>query len=148
MSQTFTMQRLFTIAIILFLSLPVLNAQSKDETSIRTILAEQTNEWNKGNLESFMKGYWKSDSLMFIGKNGITYGWQKALDNYKKGYPDTASMGKLNFELITVKRLSEDYFFVVGKWHLSRSIGNIGGTYTLLFRKIKNQWVIITDHSS
>lgn len=142
------MQRLFIIAIILFLSSPVLNAQSKDETSIRTILAEQTSEWNKGNLESFMKGYWKSDSLMFIGKSGITYGWQNALDNYKKGYPDTASMGKLNFELITVKRLSEDYFFVVGKWHLSRSIGNIGGAYTLLFRKIINQWVIITDHSS
>jgi hypothetical protein len=142
------MQRLFTIAIILFLSSPVLNAQSKDETSIRSILAEQTSEWNKGNLESFMKGYWKSDSLMFIGKSGITYGWQQALDNYKKGYPDTASMGKLSFELITVKRLSEDYFFVVGKWHLSRSIGNIGGAYTLLFRKIKNQWVIITDHSS
>jgi len=142
------MQRLFTVAIILFLSSPVLNAQSKDETSIRTILAEQTSEWNKGNLESFMKGYWKSDSLMFIGKSGITYGWQQALDNYKKGYPDTASMGKLSFELITVKRLSEDYFFVIGKWHLSRSIGNIGGAYTLLFRKIKNQWVIITDHSS
>ena len=143
------MQRLFTVAIILFLSSPVLNAQSKDETSIRTILAEQTSEWNKGNLESFMKGYWKSDSLMFIGKSGITYGWQQALDNYKKGYPDTASMGKLSFELITVKRLSEDYFFVIGKWHLKRDKeGDIGGHYTLLFRKIKGQWVIVADHSS
>ena len=95
-----------------------------------------------------MKGYWESDSLTFIGKSGITYGWKKILDNYKKGYPDTAAMGKLNFELVTVKRLSKDYFFVVGKWHLTRSIGNIGGAYTLLFRKIKNQWVIVTDHSS
>jgi hypothetical protein len=142
------MQRLFIISFILCLSAQVVNAQSKDELSIRTILAAQTNEWNNGNLESFMKGYWENDSLMFIGKSGITYGWQKALDNYKKGYPDTAAMGKLNFELITVKRLSEDYFFVVGKWHLTRSIGNIGGAYTLLFRKIKNQWVIVTDHSS
>ena len=142
------MQRLLITVFILFLSAQVVNAQSKDELSIRTILAAQTGEWNKGNLASFMKGYWESDSLMFIGKSGITYGWQKALDNYKKGYPDTAAMGKLNFELITVKRLSEDYFFVVGKWHLTRSIGNIGGAYTLLFRKIKNQWVIVTDHSS
>ena len=142
------MQRILIIVFMLFLSEQVVNAQSKDEQSIRTILAAQTREWNNGNLESFMKGYWESDSLMFIGKSGITYGWQKALDNYKKGYPDTAAMGKLNFELITVKRLSEDYFFVVGKWHLTRSIGNIGGAYTLLFRKIKNQWVIVTDHSS
>ena len=142
------MQRLLITVFILFLSTQVVNAQSKDELSIRTILAEQTREWNNGNLESFMKGYWESDSLMFIGKSGITYGWQKALDNYKRGYPDTTAMGKLNFELITVKRLSEDYFFVVGKWHLTRSIGNIGGAYTLLFRKIKNKWVIVTDHSS
>ena len=142
------MQRLLITVLIIFLSTQVVNAQSKDELNIRTILAAQTREWNNGNLESFMKGYWESDSLMFIGKSGITYGWQKALDNYKKGYPDTAAMGKLNFELITVKRLSEDYFFVVGKWHLTRSIGNIGGAYTLLFRKIKNQWVIVTDHSS
>ena len=142
------MQRLHITVFILFLSTQVVNAQSKDELSIRSILAAQTREWNNGNLESFMKGYWESDSLMFIGKSGITYGWQKALDNYKKGYPDTAAMGKLNFELITVKRLSKDYFFVVGKWYLTRSIGNIGGAYTLLFRKIKNQWVIVTDHSS
>ena len=142
------MQRFLMIVFILCLSTQVVNAQSKDELSIRTILAAQTSEWNKGNLESFMKGYWESDSLTFIGKSGITYGWKKTLDNYKKGYPDTAVMGKLNFELVTVKRLSKDYFFVVGKWHLTRSIGNIGGAYTLLFRKIKNQWVIVTDHSS
>ena len=142
------MQRFLIIVFILCLSTQVVNAQSKDELSIRTILAAQTSEWNKGNLESFMKGYWESDSLTFIGKSGITYGWKKTLDNYKKGYPNTAAMGKLNFELVTVKRLSKDYFFVVGKWHLTRSIGNIGGAYTLLFRKIKNQWVIITDHSS
>ena len=142
------MQRFLIIVFILCLSTQVVNAQSKDELGIRTILAAQTSEWNKGNLESFMKGYWESDSLMFIGKNGITYGWKNTLDNYKKGYPDTAAMGKLNFELVTVKRLSKDYFFVVGKWHLTRSIGNIGGAYTLLFRKIKNQWVIVTDHSS
>ena len=142
------MQRFLIIVFILCLSTQVVNAQSKDELSIRTILAAQTSEWNKGNLESFMKGYWESDSLTFIGKSGITYGWKKILDNYKKGYPDTAAMGKLNFELVTVKRLSKDYFFVVGKWHLTRSIGNIGGAYTLLFRKIKNQWVIVTDHSS
>lgn len=142
------MQKFLLIVFILCLSTQVVNAQSKDELGIRTILAAQTSEWNKGNLESFMKGYWESDSLLFIGKNGITYGWQKTLDNYKKMYPDTAAMGKLNFELVTVKRLSKDYFFVVGKWHLTRNIGNIGGAYTLLFRKIKNQWVIVTDHSS
>ncbi len=123
-------------------------AQTSDELAVRTILEQQTIAWNQGNLEDFMTGYWKSDSLMFVGKSGLTYGWQATLDNYKKGYPDTAAMGKLTFDLLQVKRLSVLYFFVVGKWHLTRSIGDVGGTFTLLFKKVKNKWVIIADHSS
>ena len=142
------MQKKLFFLIIIFLSVRVANAQSKDETSIRTILTQQTIAWNNGNQQAFMNGYWQSDSLMFIGKSVITYGWQKTLDNYKKRYPDTASMGKLNFDLLSVKHLSENYFFVVGNWHLTRSIGDVGGTFTLLFRKIKNRWVIVADHSS
>jgi hypothetical protein len=123
-------------------------AQTADEQAVRTTLNQQTVAWNQGNLEEFMEGYWKSDSLMFVGKSGLTYGWQATLDNYKKGYPDTASMGKLTFDIVQVKRLSVLYFFVVGKWHLARTIGDVGGTFTLLFKKIKNKWVIIADHSS
>lgn len=123
-------------------------AQSKDETEVRGLLNRQTKEWNAGNIPAFMNTYWKSDSLMFIGKTGITYGWQKTLDNYKKNYPDTAAMGKLKFDLLEVKRLSSGYFFVVGKWHLTRSIGDIGGIFTLLLRKVANRWLIIADHSS
>lgn len=123
-------------------------AQSKDETTIRQILDEQTKAWNKGDIESFMKGYWENDSLMFIGKSGVTYGWTNTLNNYKKGYPDTAAMGKLTFNILVVKRLSPEYYHIVGKWHLTRSIGDLNGHYTLLFRKIKGKWVIIADHSS
>ena len=85
---------------------------------------------------------------MFIGKSGVTYGCQNTLNNYKKGYPDTAAMGKLTFDLLEIKRLSVIYFFVVGKWHLTRRIGDIGGHFTLLFKKVKNKWVIIAEHSS
>lgn len=139
-------------SLLLFVTLCILtaniSAQNKDENNIRKVLTGQTNAWNKGDLQQFMQSYWQNDSLMFIGKSGITYGWQKTLENYKKGYPDTAAMGKLNFELLQVKKLSVDYYFVVGKWNLIRSIGNVGGSFTLLFRKIKNTWVIISDHSS
>lgn len=123
-------------------------AQNKDESSIRSVLQYQQEAWNNGRIYDFMQGYWKNDSLMFIGKSGITYGWQQTLDNYKKGYPDTAAMGKLKFTLLHLKPLAPDYYFVVGQWYLTRSIGNIGGTFTLLFRKINGQWCIIADHSS
>jgi hypothetical protein len=95
-----------------------------------------------------MKTYWKSDSLMFIGKNGVTYGWNNTLNNYKKNYPDTVAMGKLSFNILSVKRLSTEYFHVVGKWYLQRSIGDLSGHYTLLIKKIKGRWMIIADHSS
>jgi ketosteroid isomerase-like protein len=123
-------------------------SQSKDESEIRSVLAKQTASWNKGDIETFMTTYWRSDSLMFIGKNGIKWGWQTTLDNYKKGYPDTTAMGKLDFNILLIKKLSAEYYYIVGKWHLKRSIGDLEGHYDLLFRKIKGKWFIIADHSS
>lgn len=125
-----------------------IQAQSKNEKVILEILKEQNNAWNRGDIDGFMTGYWKNDSLMFIGKSGVTYGWTNTLNNYKKGYPDTAAMGKLTFTLIQVKRLSAKYYHVTGKWFLKRSVGDVEGHYTLLFRKIRGRWVIISDHSS
>ena len=133
---------------VLILSALHMKAQMPDEILIRKTLAKQTMFWNKGDLEKFMDGYWRSDSLMFIGQRGPTYGWGNTLKNYKRNYPDTIAMGKLDFDLISVKRLSGLYFSVVGKWHLKRTAGDEGGSFTLLFKKIKNKWVIIQDHSS
>ncbi len=139
------------IQVIIFISSFIFTsslAQSIEETNIRKILDNQKNAWNAGDIKSFMKGYWQSDSLLFIGKSGITYGWQKTLDNYKKNYPDTAAMGVLNFNLLEFKPLSPEYYFAVGKWHLQRTSGDIGGHFTLLFRKINGMWFIVADHSS
>lgn len=124
------------------------SAQSGDEKAIRQLLADQTMAWNRGDIEGFMQGYWKSDSMMFIGKSGVNWGWQKTLENYKKGYPDTIAMGKLFFDIIQVKKLSHEYYYVVGKWMLKRTIGDLSGHYDLLLRKIKGKWYIIADHSS
>lgn len=123
-------------------------AQQGDEKIIRDILERQTRDWNRGDIDAFMKGYWQSDSLMFVGKSGVTYGYQQTLNNYKKNYPDTSAMGKLRFNILEVRRISDDHFFVLGKWMLTRSIGDLSGHYTLIFRKIKGVWNIISDHSS
>ncbi len=140
------MKNFFLLLTILF-SLSVA-AQSKNEETIRNLLEEQTIAWNRGDMDGFMQGYWESDSLMFIGKNGVVWGWQNTLNNYKKGYPDTAAMGKLAFDLIQIKKLSRKYYFVVGKWMLQRNAGDLSGHYNLLLRKIRGQWKIVADHSS
>ncbi len=137
---------------LLFLSALLLSAnllaQNKAETAIRAIMAEQELAWNRGDIPAFMDGYWNSDSLRFVGTRGLTFGWQKTLDNYKKGYPDREAMGKLKFSIISVELLSKTSAFVIGKWHLTRSIGDLGGHYTLLWKKIKGKWVIVADHTS
>ena len=123
-------------------------SQSADETAVRNILANQTASWNKGNLEEFMQGYWHNDSLAFIGKSGITYGYTNTLNNYKKNYSSPEQMGKLFFEFIKVKKISTEYYWVLGKFFLKRTIGDVSGHYTLLFRKINGKWLIVSDHSS
>lgn len=135
------------LSILIFCSIQLL-AQSKTEKKIISLLKTQDESWNNGDINGFMQTYWKHDSLMFIGKSGVTYGWQNTLNNYKKGYPDTTAMGKLNFTLIDIKKLSRKYYHVVGKWHLKRSIGDLQGHFTLLMQKIKGKWYIIADHSS
>ena len=123
-------------------------SQTNDEIEVRNLLAKQSAAWNRGDIDAFMVGYWENDSLMFIGKSGITYGYKNTLANYKKNYPDTTVMGKLTFTLIQVKQLSPEYFHVTGKYYLTRTIGDASGHFTLMFRKINGKWVVISDHSS
>jgi len=120
------------------------------DAQVRQVLSEQALCWSNGDLECYMNGYWKSDSLLFIGKSGLTYGWQKTLDNYKRGYPSTDAMGVLNFELLEVKPLSAETMLVVGKWHLARKVaeGNLEGHFSVIFRKFDDGWKIIADHST
>lgn len=142
------MKPLLCLLFSFFIFRPIGLSQTKDEKIILKILDDQTKAWNNGNLEKFMIGYWENDSLMYIGKSGVTYGYKSTLESYQKNYGDTARMGKLQFTILHVKKIESQSYFVVGKWHLIRSAGNVGGYYTLLFRKINGQWVIVADHSS
>ncbi len=118
------------------------------EADIRQIMGNQQVAWNSGNLDHFMIGYWETDSLRFVGKNGITKGYKKTLDQYKKSYPDRAAMGTLAFDIIQVDSLSFDHQFVLGKWTLFRAKDTLSGHYSLLWEKFGNEWKIVLDHSS
>lgn len=118
-----------------------------DEAAIINVLNTQAEEWNKGNIDGYMQGYWNSDSLLFIGRKGPKYGYTTTLESYQNGYPDAAAMGILTFSDINLKKLSDEYYYVTGGWALKRE-DNPGGYFTLLFRKINNKWVIVADHTS
>ena len=133
---------------LLVISTLLIHGQNSDERAIRDVLANQLACWNDGDLECFMEGYWKSEDLVFIGSKGVTYGWQQTLDNYKKAYPDQSAMGTLTFDLILLEPLSEDFWSVIGKWSLKRTDDNPEGHFSLIFRRLGDEWVIVSDHSS
>ena len=135
--------------ILVLICLPLtLVAQTGTEKKILAILDNQTRAWNEGNLDQFMVGYLNSDSLMYIGKSGVTYGYQSTLNAYKKNYAEPEKMGKLSFEVLHIKKLGRKHCLVVGRWLLKRTVGDVGGHYTLTFERRKGNWVIVADHSS
>lgn len=95
-----------------------------------------------------MQDYWKSDSLLYVGKSGPKYGWQTALNTYKKNYPDKATMGKLDFQLLKIDFIDKNHAFVLGRWHLKREKDEPQGYFTLIVRRFPEGWKIISDHSS
>lgn len=119
-----------------------------EEAAIREVLDAEQIAWNNGDLEAFMEGYWKSDSLQFMSLRGINHGWQETLEGYRKGYPDRAAMGTLSFEILQVTPLSSMNFVVSGRYRLTRSAGNLEGVFTLIFKKINGKWVAIYDHTA
>ncbi|HSO84910.1 MAG TPA: nuclear transport factor 2 family protein [Draconibacterium sp.] len=121
---------------------------AKEKSEINSLLDKQVQAWNEGNLEKFMQTYWNSEQLSFVGSRGPTYGWQATLDRYKKTYPDKASMGNLKFTILELSKIDRKTFYVIGKFELTREMGNLSGHFTLVIQKIKNEWLIVSDHSS
>lgn len=143
------MKILVLTSLVLLLSTMALAAQSKNDPAvIRKVMDDQAAAWNRGDLEAFMIGYWKSDKLKFVSGDRITYGWQPTLDNYKKTYGSPEKMGKLTFSDLEIEVLSKDAAFVTGSWHLKREKDEPKGKFTLLWRKIGGKWLIVADHSS
>ena len=126
-------------------------SSGRDETAkndIRRVMNEQTAAWNRGDIEGFMRGYWNSPELKFVSGANVTKGWQPTLDRYKKSYDSRAKMGTLEFSDLDINVLSKDAAVVLGTWKLQREADAPGGKFTLVFRKFKDGWRIVHDHTS
>ena len=110
----------------------------------KTIEAQQK-AWNNGDIDSFMIGYWESDSLLFIGSSGVNHGYDNTLSNYKKSYPNKEAMGTLTFRNRSWTPISKNSALLIGSWHLSEELN---GMYSLIWKIVDGKWVIIADHSS
>lgn len=138
----------FYLLLFAFISLNSFSqSEMDDKQAIRDVLEKQRVAWSNNDLEGFMQGYWKSDSLKFYGSKGITYGWEQTLANYKKGYPTKDHSGTLNFKLNDISKISEGSYWVMGEFFLTRPVGDANGIFMIIFKKIDGEWKIVADMS-
>ena len=129
---------------------PKAKPEAAARRAIVQVLTTQTAAWNRGDIPGFMQGYWQSDSLVFIGRKGPTYGWQPTLANYQKNFPDAAAMGQLDFSGLRVSLLAPGAAQVVGRWHLARpaALGDLQGYFLLVLRQLDGKWLVVADHTN
>ena len=149
------MKNITTIFLLVFVCVVSVFAQSSDEkakAAIRKIMDDQAAAWNRGDIEGFMQGYWNSPELKFVSGDNVTKGWQPTLDRYKKSYDSKEKMGALTFSDLEINVLSKDAAVVLGSWNLDREVegkkDNPHGKFTLIFRKFKDGWKVVHDHTS
>ncbi len=122
-------------------------SKTDDITAIKKVLKVQEQAWSNNDLEGFMQYYLKSDSIPYFGSSGVTYGWQHMLDRYKKKYPTIAETGTLKFTIANISPISDEAYWVMGEYHLTRKVGNANGTFMIVFKRISGEWKIVGDHS-
>lgn len=133
---------------LFFLHCTAQNSIEQDKAAILKVMHDQQEAWSQNDLEGFMQGYWKSDSLKFYGSGGLTKGWQQTLANYKKGYPTKEHSGTLTFEIDDISPIETESYWVMGRYYLKRKVGDANGNFLIIFKKIDGAWKIVADMSS
>ena len=142
------MKNLFLLCLtFVVMSCMAQTTETEDKEAILAVMKTQEKAWSNNDLEGFMKGYWKNDSLKFYGSNGLTKGWQQTLDNYKKGYPTKNDSGTLTFTIDDISKIDSGSYWVMGQYHLKRPVGDANGVFLIIFKKINGVWKIVADMS-
>lgn len=150
------MKNILVLSLLLtfFMAINVDAQNDKTSAAIRKVMDDQAVAWNRGDLEGFMQGYWKSEKMTFVSGTNVARGWQQALDRYKKGYDTKEKMGTLSFTDLEITVLSKDSAVVLGSWKVATITGkdkaakDSAGKFTLIFRKFKDGWKVVHDHTS
>ena len=140
------------LKLLLFLAINITYGQSilseSEKNEIISVLKQQENFWNKGDINGFMKGYVKSEYLVFNGSSGPFYGWDSVKDRYIKTYPSKEKMGTLNFKIHNISLITSSVAQLIGQFFLSYPKSEVSGYFTLVLVKSKGEWLILSDHTS
>jgi uncharacterized protein (TIGR02246 family) len=120
-----------------------------DDRAIRSLIATQQQAWNRADLDGFMAGYLHDESLVFTSGGHVRHGWQETFDKYRAKYGAApATMGHLDFAILSVQPLGADGAIVLGRWKLTETPNAGGGVFSLAFARTPDGWRIVHDHTS
>jgi ketosteroid isomerase-like protein len=122
--------------------------QNRVVTAVRAVLDAQSKAWNRGDIQGYMAGYWRSEATVFVSGDEVTRGWQTVLERYQKNYDSRDKMGTLTFSDLQITSLGRDTAIALGRWHLQRAKDEPHGRFTLILRRKKQGWKIVHDHTS
>ncbi|HVE40967.1 MAG TPA: nuclear transport factor 2 family protein [Planctomycetota bacterium] len=122
----------------------------RDRQEILDVLQMQAAAWNRGDLDAFLAGYWRSDRTVFAGGDKVHRGFDAMARRYREAYPTREKMGRLSFANLAFEQLETDRAVVSGSWELeiAGSEKRPGGVFTLIWRKFDDGWKIVHDHTS
>jgi beta-aspartyl-peptidase (threonine type) len=118
--------------------------------AVRAVLDCQVRDWNRGDLDGFLDGYWRSTRVVFQSGADRFDGWDAMRARYRDRYKAKGrEMGTLTFEGVEVEVLGPDSAFARGTWRLEMSDGSKPhGLFTVILRKLPEGWRITHDHTS
>ena len=119
-----------------------------EKARILKVVSDQADAWNRGDLESFLTGYWRSEETVFAGGGTVHRGFEAMAARYRKTYDTREKMGTLAFSNLAFESIGPDRAVVTGSWELQRANDTPGGVFTLIFRRFPEGWRIVHDHTS
>jgi beta-aspartyl-peptidase (threonine type) len=131
---------------------PILVADSGEDPSstIRALLDRQQADWNRGDLDAFLSGYWNSPEVVFQSGGDQNRGFAAVRDRYHRRYKaEGRAMGTVAFSNVEVEILGPEAALARGRWRLTLPDGQTpAGQFTLVLRKFPEGWTIVHDHTS
>lgn len=116
---------------------------------VRQLLDQQAADWNAGDLDGFLRGYWASPDLTFTAGGVTVRGYDQVVRRYRERYGSGAGMGHLTFSDLEIEGLGDAAAFVFGHWHLELVDGDEpAGVFTVILRRVDGDWVIVHDHTT
>jgi len=135
---------------VLFLAVAVAVAPataSEAPGGVAGLLQRSAAAWNRGDLDTFMRGYEDSPETTYVSSKTVIRGYAAIRAHYAAHY-GKSGMGKLTFTDLSIRPLGEDYAVVVARWHLALASGaHPSGIFSLVVHHSAAGWHIVTDHS-